>query len=141
MRKHNLDTARDALLERLDRTGDCWLWTGPVTTGGYGTLMWTVLAAYPIRAHRAAYMLLVGPIPAGRHVHHLCKQPLCCNPDHLTTITPAQHARLHNPKRETPCIRNHAPNWRVGKRGGRACRDCDRERNLERRRTTSAAPV
>jgi hypothetical protein len=40
------------------------------------------------RAHRVAYELLVGPIPDGMHLDHLCRTPACVNPAHLEPVTP-----------------------------------------------------
>ena len=34
-------------------------------------------------------------IAAGHHLHHECEVKACCNPDHLTPLTPEQHRRRH----------------------------------------------
>jgi hypothetical protein len=39
--------------------------------------------AKQLLAHRAAWTVYRGEIPAGMHVLHHCDVPLCCNPDHL----------------------------------------------------------
>jgi len=39
------------------------------------------------RAHRLAYVLAKGPVPAGMVVSHVCDNPPCCNPDHLVART------------------------------------------------------
>ena len=31
-------------------------------------------------------------------VHHICKNPFCCNPAHLVKMTIKEHLRLHNGK-------------------------------------------
>ncbi len=70
----------------------CWLWNGEPNKYG-------VFAPYPgdppIRAHRYAYTILVGPIPEGLHVHHRCHRKGCVNPDHLELIRPEDHTSHH----------------------------------------------
>ena len=67
----------------------CWTWTGAVALSGYGN--WYPGARVSEFAHRRAYELLMGPIPAGRELDHLCRNRLCCNPDHLEPVTPAEN--------------------------------------------------
>jgi hypothetical protein len=66
----------------VDRSGDgCWPWTGNLHPGsGYGRF-W--LNGRLWRAHRIAYELTYGPIPAGLMVCHTCDNPPCCRPEHL----------------------------------------------------------
>lgn len=45
--------------------------------------------------HRWMYEQLVGPIPAGHHLHHTCFDPRCVNPAHLEPLTPADHQAAH----------------------------------------------
>ena len=58
----------------------CWLWTGAVSSTGYG---WASLHGRTWRAHRLAYLLAVGDIPAGKFVLHKCDERRCINPGHL----------------------------------------------------------
>lgn len=69
---------------RIEREGDCWLWTGPTVNTGYGTV-----SRYRrhILAHRFAYELTHGPIPEGMKVCHTCDHIRCINPAHLFTGT------------------------------------------------------
>ena len=58
----------------------CWLWTGTTNPAGYGRL--NVKGKVHL-AHRVAWMLRHGEIPAGMHACHKCDTPGCVNPDHL----------------------------------------------------------
>lgn len=119
------------LLRRLSYDGDCWIWTGPVGNHGYGALN---ARAVPT-AHRAAYMLWVGPIPGGYDVHHTCGRKLCFNPVHLTVVERIAHRRMHQAMDET-CGRGHlrSEHTTVKRDGTRYCRACRREADRRRSR-------
>lgn len=65
--------------------GDCWEWTATRHPQGHG--MFTPPQSNPVYAHRFAYELLVGPIPPGLTLDHLCRNRGCVNPDHLQPVT------------------------------------------------------
>jgi hypothetical protein len=46
-----------------------------------------------VKAHRIAYRLAKGPIPAGMIVDHGCGNRLCCRPDHLEAIPQSENTR------------------------------------------------
>src|SRR3954464_3743000 len=74
-------TAPDrALVDRLDRSGGCWLWTGPLDDRGRGRVSRN---GRPMLHHRAIWEILVGPIPPGALLCHHCDDPQCANPAHL----------------------------------------------------------
>ena len=68
----------------------CWLWTGAVTSSGYGSFVHEGRAK---STHRLPYELIVGPIPHGLHIDHLCRNKKCCNPEHLEPVTPIENRR------------------------------------------------
>lgn len=73
---------------------ECWLWTGPKTPAGYGTLKMMVHGVPLFLAHRVAWSLAnEAPIPKGMHVLHSCDRPPCCNPSHLRLGTNAENVK------------------------------------------------
>jgi len=62
----------------------CWLWMGGRDKNGYGYYC----SGGSVRcAHRVAYEQLVGTIPEGLHIDHLCRNPSCVNPEHMEPVT------------------------------------------------------
>jgi hypothetical protein len=79
-------------VERRD-PDECWPWLDGLTDGGYGTLF---VSRRTIMAHRLAYELFIGPIPAGRELTHLCHDPTVCqlksDCPHRSCVNPAHLA-------------------------------------------------
>lgn len=106
----------------------CWVWLKSRMSAGYG--QYTKRDGLRGGAHRAYYQLHVGPIPPDREVHHLCENKLCVNPEHLTLVTRAEHARMGKSATKTHCIHGHplgGDNLYVDPRGRRQCKTCRRE--------------
>lgn len=78
----------NAFWSNVDKGGDCWLWTGPVMTRGYGKFSF---GGDVELAHRMAYILENGGIPSRMYVDHKCHRRRCVNPDHLRVVTPKQN--------------------------------------------------
>lgn len=68
----------------------CWLWTGSLTSSGYGHF--SIRNLY-YQAHKLLYILHVGPIPDGLQIDHLCRTRRCVNPDHLEVVTQAENCQ------------------------------------------------
>src|SRR5438552_200174 len=90
-------------------------------------------------AHQFTYELLIGEVPKGLELDHLCRNRLCCNPTHLEPVTRRENL-LRSPTivarhaAQTHCIYGHLLDgenlyrWR----NGRYCRMCRARRNKER---------
>lgn len=85
MKDHTPSDLPARLTEKISVDADgCWNWTGCTQPNGYGK-------SYHERrtwlAHRLTYSLLIGPIPDGLVVDHLCRNTHCVNPSHLEAVT------------------------------------------------------
>lgn len=130
--------------DRVDRQGpdDCWLWRGELTYKGYGRFQ-SVIEGKRVRfnAHRTVYALLIGPIPEGLVLDHLCRNRSCCNPRHLQPVTNKENIlrgesfSAYN-ARVTHCPKGHeyTPDNITWNHKGRRCRTCHRADVLARRR-------
>lgn len=79
-------------------------------------------------AHRVAYEHLVGPIPPGLQLDHLCRNRMCVNPEHLEPVT-AQENKQRAVALITECPKGHPrneSNLRIQPDGRRYCRECKR---------------
>jgi hypothetical protein len=107
----------------IDLETGCWVWQRAKTPAGYGTLTLDGKTAY---AHRVFYEAYVADIPQGHVLDHLCRNPSCCNPDHLQPVTHAENMRR---TRRPTCKRGHpltGDNLYLAPDGERQCRECSR---------------
>lgn len=89
-------------------TSDCILWAGRTNVYGYGI-------SHEIRVHRLAWELFHNQeIPEGMHVHHLCEETRCINPEHLLLVTPEMHRKIHAESIPLTYIDEDEP-WPYGK--------------------------
>jgi len=65
----------------------CWVWAGRWNSGnGYSKVCWKGKAWV---VHRLVYTLMLGEIPQGLVLDHLCRRRYCCNPLHQEPVTVA----------------------------------------------------
>lgn len=103
---------------RVIKTDECWIWTGQVSVdnrarrrnsgGGYPQFVFRQESVQYMRyGHRLAYELLVGPIPGGMELDHLCRVLRCVRPAHLELVTRQENVarQFALPKRPPPaCV-------------------------------------
>lgn len=108
----------------------CWEWIGPFSKIGHPRFNFD--NNKPL-AHRWIYELLVGNIEEGHKLHHLCENPSCINPSHVTPVTQLHHMLVtpNNPARinrlKQKCKRGHnlfGDNLYIAYKNGRPIRQC-----------------
>lgn len=90
-------TQDERFWQKVERTDSCWLWLGAKNDKGYGQLCRTGARngepARLIYAHRVSYELMIGLIPEGLVIDHLCRNASCVNPAHLEAVTFTENVR------------------------------------------------
>lgn len=134
---------------RVSLGDECWEWLGAVRNkGGYGSVHWNGKTEF---AHRVGFLLAKGEIPDGLVLDHLCRNRMCCRPDHLEAVTPSLNVRRgirpaqaaaemkQRAKRRTHCKNGHPweTNERTPEGGSRYCLTCRRELAQKYRREKS----
>jgi hypothetical protein len=128
-------TAEDRFWANVDRSGECWLWTGYVKPNGYASF-------YPgggrhvskIYAHRFSYELANSNIPIGAEIDHLCNVRRCVNPAHLEAVSHRENVDRAVARRDRfGC--GHEKSTKNSYRKGTysTCRECALQRSRSRR--------
>jgi len=111
----------------MERSG-CWSWRGS-QINNYGQLR---IDKAPYVAHRVTWLSLVGPIPDGLQVDHLCRNRACCNPEHLEPVTRSVNLRRipkGTQRLKSHCIHGHEMTldntlWQGRGKRRRVCKAC-----------------
>lgn len=116
----------------------CWIWVGgdvDKRPGKGGYARYKRLGKRRV-VHRLMYELLVGEIPEGMCLDHLCRNRSCCNPSHLEAVTAKENikrgdtgkelARKQRAKTHCPHGHEYTPDntYYVMPHKGRACITC-----------------
>ena len=131
----------DRLMAKVETSpSGCWEWRAAMFANGYGQFRHK---GQNVKAHRIAYELLVGLIPEGLTIDHLCSNKRCVNPDHLEPVTQLENTRRAT-ARKTECASGHPwveENIYTDRRGWNRCLVCHRDRSREdaRRRRAEKA--
>lgn len=121
--------------------GGCWVSSYSKLPSGYAKMAAFGKLEY---VHRVAYEAWKGAIPDGLQIDHLCRNTSCCNPEHLEAVTPrvnvlrAPKSFAHVCAKKTHCPKGHpysGHNLVIHKSGGRRCRECNRQRMEDLRKS------
>lgn len=138
--------APERFWEKVEKTDTCWLWVAATNSKGYGQFV-MMNPKRLVPAHRWAYESLVGPIPEGLTIDHLCRVHNCVNPAHLEAVTMRENVLRGDTvsgraSRQTHCAQGHPfdeENTKYTPRQ-RRCRTCKRLQQRQRR-TRLRGPV
>lgn len=127
---------------KVEKTETCWQWIGG-KSHGYGCFN---DGDSTKGAHRVAWQLTRGAIPAGMVLDHLCRNTLCVNPDHLEVVTRGENTRrgILSYALRDQCASGHdvtdPANVYVRPNGAHDCRACirDRVRRYRQRKRVAA---
>jgi hypothetical protein len=131
------------LTEELHGDTHCLIWTGYRVKQGHGRV-WDPSKNRVVPAHQFAYEMWIGPVPAGKHLDHLCCHPWCVNVLHLEPVTPGENTRRARGVSDLVCRRGHlrtaeTTHFRGNVRFCRLCQAEDQRRYTARLRAVKAA--
>jgi hypothetical protein len=132
-------SAEQRFWRKVQKTEGCWEWLACRNAFGYGVLKPPSFDKLML-AHRYTYELLVGPIPDGLQLDHLCRNRGCVNPAHLEPVTNRENCQRGQAgafyRNKTHCPQGHPydeTNTYRTSVGGRMCKACITRRSKERR--------
>jgi hypothetical protein len=129
--------------EKVDKTGDCWIWTGAKSSAGYGTLAVHLNPLKVMAAHRLSFALHRGVFDQRLMVLHTCDVRECVRPDHLYLGDHLQNMKdmvdrgRHGKKMGTHCPAGHAytESNTYERNGSKWCRECRKAQTRKHRQS------
>ena len=144
-RERNVFEFEERFWSKVDASGPCWEWTASLgKTGGYGRYSVPLRGGSGKRkqvyAHRHAYESLIGLVPDGLDLDHLCRNRKCVNPDHLEPVTRRENLRRGIGPTGLNMAKKHCPqgheynseNTFISRQGCRQCKVCRRAYDQKR---------
>ncbi len=108
---------------KIKKTDSCWFWRGSMIKENYG--QFSNYVGKITRSHKFIFEYFNSKIIQGNHIHHKCKNIICCNPIHLEQKTPLDHKQEH---KKLYCKRGHefTPENTIKIKNGRKCSFCSK---------------
>ncbi len=137
-------TVEERFWSKVDKSGDCWIWTGSHDGKGYGVL---AVERRNVRATHLSMELAGHVVSQDKLVMHVCDNPPCVRPDHLRVATHLDNMRDMFAKGRNRSIgksyRTHCPaghpydeantiQWTGRRTLRRVCRACEQAREARR---------
>ena len=144
------DTERFTSKYAVNSDTGCWEWTRSLNDSGYGQFS---ISKKCYRAHRVSWKIFKGPLDPNKVLDHKCKNRRCVNPEHLREVTSNENTLKNSfswwavNSEKTHCPRGHEytaenTNLRPQSCGkglvGRQCKQCIREKSMEKYRAKKA---
>lgn len=112
-----IKTLAERFWEKVDKSGECWLWTAALFSTGYGAFR---LGDRQMKAHRVAWLLTQGYEPDGVLCHE-CDNPKCVRPGHLFVGTQADNVKDRDAKGRG-ATKERSPHCKLGEKQREAIR-------------------
>jgi len=110
----------ERIWKKIDIRDGCWNYQGAISSNGYGAFWFSGQNRKP---HRILWEIIIGPIPLGLELDHLCTNQICCRLDHLEPVTNKEN---NFRRRQKKCKRGHE--YSIMANGKQRCYACKREK-------------
>ena len=112
-----LQSPQQRFWAKVNKSGDCWLWTAWIQPDGYGLFR---LDGKMRRPHRVAWEWANGPIPEGMEIDHTCWTRACVNPAHMRLLSHAENGQNRAGAQANSASGIRGVTWRADSRKWRA---------------------